>query len=56
MVILGVSRSGTTLLREMLDRHSRLAIPWESYFIPQLWDRHRAHPEIHCIDCDTRRA
>ena len=45
MVILGVSRSGTTLLREMLDRHSRLAIPWESYFIPQLWDRHRAHPD-----------
>ncbi len=24
----------------MLDRHSALAIPTESYFIPQLWDRH----------------
>ena len=24
----------------MLDRHSALAIPSESYFIPQLWDRH----------------
>src|SRR5215207_10071894 len=40
VVILGVSRSGTTLLKEMLDRHPSLAIPSESYFIPQLWDRH----------------
>ena len=40
-MVLGVSRSGTTLLKEMLDRHSALAIPTESYFIPQLWDRHR---------------
>lgn len=44
-MILGVSRSGTTLLKEMLDRHSQLAIPWESYFIPQLWDRHRDRPD-----------
>jgi hypothetical protein len=40
VMVLGVSRSGTTLLKEMLDRHSELAIPTESYFIPQLWDRH----------------
>ncbi len=40
MIVLGVSRSGTTLLKEMLDRNSVLAIPSESYFIPQLWDRH----------------
>jgi LPS sulfotransferase NodH len=40
VVILGVSRSGTTLLKEMLDAHSGLAIPTESYFIPQLADRH----------------
>jgi hypothetical protein len=38
--VVGVSRSGTTLLKEMLNRHSELAIPSESYFIPQLWDRH----------------
>ena len=44
VVILGVSRSGTTLLKEMVDRHSRVAIPTESYFIPQLWDRHGARP------------
>jgi hypothetical protein len=45
VVILGVSRSGTTLLKEMLDQHPRLAIPPESYFIPQLWDRHGEWPD-----------
>jgi hypothetical protein len=47
VIVLGVSRSGTTLLKEMLDRHSELAIPSESYFVPQLWDRHgdRSDPE-----------
>jgi Sulfotransferase family len=49
VVILGVSRSGTTLLREMLDHGSELAIPSESYFIPQLWDRHGAHPDPDAI-------
>ena len=34
VVILGVSRSGTTLLKAMLDAHSQLAIPSESYFLP----------------------
>ena len=45
VVILGVSRSGTTLLKEMLDQHPSLAIPPESYFIPQLWDRHGEWPD-----------
>jgi Sulfotransferase family len=40
VLVLGVSRSGTTLLKEMLDSHSALAIPTESYFIPALLDRH----------------
>jgi hypothetical protein len=40
VLILGVRRSGTTLLRVMLDRHSELAVPDESYFVPQLADRH----------------
>ena len=44
-VVLGVSRSGTTLLKAMLDAHSQLAIPSESYFLPQLWDRHGERPE-----------
>ncbi|MBA3384882.1 MAG: sulfotransferase [Actinobacteria bacterium] len=45
VVVLGVSRSGTTLLKAMLDAHSQLAIPSESYFLPQLWDRHGERPE-----------
>jgi hypothetical protein len=46
VVVLGVWRSGTTLLKEMLDHHSQLAIPSESYFVPMLWDRFRARQNI----------
>jgi hypothetical protein len=35
--VVGCSRSGTTLLRAMLDSHPELAIPGESHFIPELW-------------------
>ncbi len=55
VVILGVSRSGTTLLKEMVGRHSRLAIPPESYFIPQLWDRHGARPAREAFLADVSR-
>lgn len=55
VVILGVSRSGTTLLKEMLDRSSELAIPSESYFLPQLWDRHGAAPDLDAIVADLGR-
>jgi hypothetical protein len=41
VLILGVRRSGTTLLRVMLDRSAELAVPDESYFVPQLAARHR---------------
>ena len=41
MIVLGVRRSGTTLLRVMLDRNAALAVPDESYFVPQLARRHR---------------
>lgn len=41
VIVLGVRRSGTTLLRVMLDRSSELAVPDESYFVPQLAARHR---------------
>jgi len=34
--IVGVARSGTTLLRLMLDAHPELAIPPETHFIPKL--------------------
>src|SRR5689334_4978208 len=33
--IVGLSRSGTTLLRLMLDAHPELAIPPETHFIPE---------------------
>ena len=36
--IVGHGRSGTTLLRLMLDAHPKLAIPPETQFIPQLID------------------
>lgn len=39
--IVGVARSGTTLLRFMLDRHPELAIPAETHFLPAVI----AHPE-----------
>jgi hypothetical protein len=32
ILILGINRSGTTLLSMMLDAHSRIAIPHESHF------------------------
>lgn len=41
--IVGVHRSGTTLLRYMLSSHSRIYIPPESDFIPYLFSRPDAH-------------
>ncbi len=55
LLVLGVRRSGTTLLRVMLDRHSELAVPDESYFIPQLADRHLRHVEPDEFVDDLRR-
>jgi hypothetical protein len=50
-----VRRSGTTLLRVMLDRHSQLAVPDESYFVPQLADRHLRHVDAEEFIDDLRR-
>lgn len=55
LLVLGVRRSGTTLLRVMLDRHSELAVPDESYFIPQLADRHGERPDPEDFVDDLRR-
>ena len=41
LILLGVSRSGTTLLRVILDRSPGVAIPDESFFVPLLARRHR---------------
>lgn len=40
LIVLGVSRSGTTLLRVILDRSPGLAVPDESFFVPLLARRH----------------
>jgi hypothetical protein len=37
-VIVGVGRSGTTMLRLMLDAHPELTIPPETHFVPELID------------------
>ncbi|MGH9382717.1 MAG: sulfotransferase family protein [Vicinamibacterales bacterium] len=52
MIILGVSRSGTTLLKQMLDHHSEVAIPRESFFLPQLWARYRRRPDTDALLAD----
>ena len=52
VIVLGVSRSGTSLLKQMLDHHSCLAIPSESYFIPSLWDRYRRLPNTEALLAD----
>ena len=46
LFVLGVSRSGTTLLRVVLDRSPGIAIPDESFFIPLLARRHRGNVDL----------
>jgi Sulfotransferase family len=55
LLVLGVRRSGTTLLRVVLDRNSELAVPDESYFVPQLADRHRGEIDVDAFLDDLRR-
>jgi hypothetical protein len=55
VIVLGVRRSGTTLLRVMLDRNVDLAIPDESYFVPQLARRHRGTIDPAAFVDDLRR-
>lgn len=55
LFVLGVRRSGTTLLRVMLDRSSQLAVPDESYFVPQLAHRHPRRVDPAAFLEDVRR-
>lgn len=55
LLILGVRRSGTTLLRVMLDRNPEIAVPDESYFVPQLAHRHGRRPDLDAFVDDIRR-
>jgi hypothetical protein len=40
LFVVGCGRSGTTILRLMLDAGPDIAIPGESHFIPKLWREH----------------
>lgn len=42
--IVGMGRSGTTMLRLMLHRHSELAMLSETWFFPRVWERRWSHP------------
>ena len=55
VLVLGVRRSGTTLLRVMLDRNPELAVPDESYFVPTLARRHGERPDLDAFEDDIRR-
>lgn len=55
LFLLGVNRSGTTLLRVILDRSSGIAIPEESRFIPLLARRHRGTIDAAAFRDDLRR-
>jgi hypothetical protein len=55
LFVLGVSRSGTTLLRVILDRSPGIAIPDETFFIPQLASRHRSPVDPERFLDDLRR-
>lgn len=55
VLVLGVRRSGTTLLRVVLDRSPELAVPDESYFVPQLADRHGRTIDVEAFADDLRR-
>jgi hypothetical protein len=55
VIVLGVGRSGTTLLRVMLDRSSQIAIPYESFFVTPLAHRHGSRPNIDSFADDLGR-
>jgi hypothetical protein len=57
--VVGVTRSGTTLLRMMLDAHPQLTIPPETHFIPDLIeasrDEHASPQGLHELVVNNRR-
>jgi len=55
LLLLGVSRSGTTLLRVVLDRSPVIAIPDESFFVPLLARRHGDRIRVEAFLDDLRR-
>ena len=55
LFLLGVSRSGTTLLRVVLDGSPGVAIPDESFFVPLLARRHGPRVRVAAFLDDLRR-
>ncbi len=55
VLVLGVRRSGTTLLRVILDRSPGIAIPDESHFVPQLAHRHSTPVDVDAFVDDLGR-
>ncbi len=52
--IVGCPRSGTTLLRRMLDRHPRLAICGATYFDLLVYSRRKAFGDLSDVSCRQR--
>jgi hypothetical protein len=48
-VVVGVGRSGTTLLRLMLDAHPELSIPGETGFLPPVFEAVRGGEQIDAV-------
>jgi hypothetical protein len=45
--LVGCPRSGTTLLRQMLDAHPQVAIAPETFFVYKFWRRRRRYGDLH---------
>lgn len=48
--IVGAQRSGTTMLRLMLNSHSRLCVPFESVFIPEFYKKLECYGDLNLPD------
>jgi hypothetical protein len=55
LFVVGCGRSGSTLLRLMLDAHPELAVPGESHFIPELRRRHPDPIEVDEVTAELLR-
>lgn len=48
--VVGLPRSGTTMLRLMLHRHPQVAVLSETWFGPRVWDRRWGFPARHDLE------
>jgi hypothetical protein len=52
--IVGIGRSGTTLLRLMLHHHPRIAIPYESGFVTSYYEQRETYGDL-CDEANSRK-